>query len=56
MKYLPNEKVACLFVGETHCDTRVVRDNKCAAYGLLLDSTLTNELQDPWTPPVPLLI
>lgn len=47
MKYLPNKKVACLFVGETQCDTCALKMD--TAEDLLLDRTLTNELRSPWT-------
>ena len=36
MKYLLNKRAACLFVGETQCDTN--------AKGLLLDWILTDRL------------
>lgn len=44
MKYLPNKKAACLFVGETQFDTCAVRGKMDAAKDLLLVRTLTNEL------------
>lgn len=44
MKYLLNKKAACLFVGETQCDTCAVRDKMDATEDLLLDRTITNEL------------
>lgn len=47
MKYLPNKKVACLFVGETQCDTCAVKMD--TAEDLLLDRKLTNELRGPRT-------
>lgn len=44
MKYLPNKKAVCLFVGETQFDTRAVRGEMDVAKDLLLGRTLTNEL------------
>lgn len=55
MKYLLDKKAACLFVGETQCDTCAVR-GKMDTEDLLLARTITNELRYPWTSTITLHI